>query len=139
MDYVAIANASADIRSVRNLMPKHEKSIEKTVIELSKSENNLTNDVFIKAVSPRAVELEIKPKNAEKTIIKRILDSRFISAQNKKVISEDGFYKTIGKISPEQQARIDQQYQKDLEEIEKNPFDFSGEIIKTFKETTKAS
>lgn len=138
MDYLTIANVSSDIRSVKKLMPKYEKSILKTVIELSQNGKTLDNDVFIKAVSPRAVELEIKPEDAKKPIIKRILDPRYIYAQNKKTMAEDVFYKTEGKISQQQQAEIDKQFQIDLEEIEKNPFDFRGEIIKTFNETVKA-
>lgn len=137
MDLLVIKNVGTDIRSVKKLMPKYEKSILKIVMELSQNEKTLTNDVFIQAVSPRAIEIEIKPKDAQKAIKKRILDPRYIYVQNKQIISEDVFYKTEGKISPQQQAEIDKQFQMDLEEIEKNPFDFRGEIIKTFNETVK--
>lgn len=132
MDYLAIKNVSADIRSVKSLMPKYTRTIVKTVLELSENEKTILNDVFIKAVTPRSLEIEIKPRDAQKVIAKRVLDPRKIYAENKQIISEDVFYKTEGKISPQQQAEIDKQYQKDLEEIEKAPFDFKGEIIKTF-------
>lgn len=136
MNNVSFTSVIVNTASINNFMPKQALNIDIAAQKLTKMTPKQApfQDVFIKAISPKALEMEVKIDGIEKPLIKRILDRREINAKVKKIADEDTFYKTIGRLPEEEKIKINQEHQNLLKEIKETPFDFESEIINIYQD-----
>lgn len=124
------SNVHPNMASIKKYMPKQLNSITNSILKLW--ENGVDDDVYIRAVSKKLMDLKVQ-KIDKSELSANISDAREIAALEAKMLREDCEFLKYGFVPDNKQAAFESLYKQELNEIRKTPFDFGKEILTTYE------
>ena len=128
------SRANVELSSIKKYMPEQLRNL--IMVPIDFAQNGHSNDVFIKAVSNDALKMVVSDAEGKKTTT-NVVDIRKMFALVTHQLSENFYKRSEGGIAPETQLELNHQFNKSIEAINRNPYDFRGAILREYNNLVK--